>query len=309
MQKSEEFELRHSPHPAFQPFGDLRNCYPFVKWAGGKTQLLVELDKVIPSEFERYFEPFLGGGAMFFHLISNRNRIFSAYLADLNRDLITSYKIVKRNVKELIQLLKKYEAEYKKDPIQCYYTLRDAFRPKNDIEKAARFIALNKTCYNGLYRVNRAGKFNVPIGRYKNPPICDSNNLENVSQALRYSKVKIQARDYRQMILVKPEKGDFVFLDPPYNPTSSTSNFTNYTDYGFGDSDQVQLASIFRKLDDRKCRVLLTNSDTPFIRELYSDFATNTKEVSVLRAINCKASKRTGHKELVVRNYDNDTCF
>jgi len=182
MQKSEDVELRPSPHSAYQPFGELRNCYPFVKWAGGKTQLLVELDKVIPSEFDQYFEPFLGGGAMFFHLISNRNRIFTAYLADLNRDLITSYKIVKHNVKELIQLLKKYEAEYKEDPIEYYYTLRDTIRPKNDIEKAARFIALNKTCYNGLYRVNRAGIFNVPIGRYKNPPICDSNNLENVSQ-------------------------------------------------------------------------------------------------------------------------------
>jgi DNA adenine methylase len=129
MQKSEDVELRPSPHSAYQPFGELRNCYPFVKWAGGKTQLLVELDKMIPSEFDQYFEPFLGGGAMFFHLISNRNRIFTAYLADLNRDLITGYKIVKHNVKELIQLLKKYEAEYKEDPIEYYYTLRDTIRP------------------------------------------------------------------------------------------------------------------------------------------------------------------------------------
>jgi DNA adenine methylase len=276
--------------------------YPFVKWAGGKTQLLPELDRVIPSEFDRYFEPFLGGAALFFHLISNRNR-FSPYLSDLNKELITTYKIVKDNVKELLQLLKRYDAAYRKAPSGYYYELRDRLKPSNDIERAARFITLNKTCYNGLYRVNRGGKFNVPIGRYHNPLICDSNNLENVSHALRYSKAIILAGDYRQIILENAQKGDFIYLDPPYNPTSSTSNFTGYTDYGFGNNDQEQLASIFRKLDDRNCMVLLSNSDTPFIRELYSDFVSFIKEVNSLRAINCKGSKRAGHKELLIRNY------
>ncbi len=282
---------------------NVNTSYPFVKWAGGKTQLLSELDRVIPSEFERYFEPFLGGAALFFHLISNRKLSFSSYLSDLNSELIITYKIVKDNVSELLQLLKQYEAAYKSAPFGYYYELRDKLKPINDIEKAARFITLNKTCYNGLYRVNRSGIFNVPIGRYKNPLICDSNNLQNVSRALRYSKAIILASDYRQVMLDYAQKGDFIYLDPPYNPTNPTSNFTSYTEYGYGDHDQKQLASIFKKLDERQCMVLLSNSDTPFIRELYSDFMNYTKEVNVVRAINCRGSKRAGHKELLIRNY------
>jgi DNA adenine methylase len=277
--------------------------YPFVKWAGGKTQLLSELDGVIPSKFDRYFEPFLGGAALFFHLISDRKLSFSSYLSDLNSELIITYKIVKDNVSELLQLLKQYEAAYKSAPFGFYYELRDKLKPINDIEKAARFITLNKTCYNGLYRVNRSGIFNVPIGRYKSPLICDSNNLQNVSRALRYSKAIILASDYKRVILENAQKGDFVYLDPPYNPTKPTSNFTSYTEYGYSDHDQEQLASIFKKLDDRQCMVLLSNSDTPFIRGLYSDFMSYTKEVNVLRAINCRGSKRAGHKELLIRNY------
>jgi DNA adenine methylase len=281
----------------------VNTSYPFVKWAGGKTQLLSELDRVIPSEFDRYFEPFLGGAALFFHLISNRKLSFSSYLSDLNSELIITYKIVKDNVSELLQLLKQYEAAYKSAPFGYYYELRDKLKPINDIEKAARFITLNKTCYNGLYRVNRSGIFNVPIGRYKNPLICDSNNLQNVSRALRYSKAIILASDYRRIMLDNAEKGDFIYLDPPYNPTNPTSNFTSYTEYGYDDHDQEQLASIFKKLDERQCMVLLSNSDTPFIRELYSDFMSYAKEVNVLRAINCRGSKRAGHKELLIRNY------
>jgi DNA adenine methylase len=280
-----------------------RPIHPFVKWAGGKTQLLSELSGVIPSEFDRYFEPFLGGAALFFHLMSIRNRRFAPYLSDLNKELITTYKIVKDNVKELIRLLERYDAAYREAPSGYYYKLRDRIKPCNDIERAARFITLNKTCYNGLYRVNRDGIFNVPIGKHQNPLICDSNNLENVSRALRYSKAIILATDYRQIVLQNAQEGDFIYLDPPYNPTSSTSNFTAYTYYGFGDSDQEQLASIFRKLDDRKCMVLLSNSDTPFIRKLYSDFETGIKEIKALRAINCKGSRRAGHKELLIRNY------
>jgi DNA adenine methylase len=263
---------------------------------------LSELDRVIPSEFDRYFEPFLGGAALFFHLISNRKLSFSPYLSDLNKELIITYKIVKDYVSELLQVLKRYEAAYKSAPFGYYYELRDKL-PINDIEKAARFITLNKTCYNGLYRVNRSGIFNVPIGRYKNPLICDSNNLQNVSRALRYSKAIILASDYRRIILDNAQKGDFIYLDPPYNPTNPTSNFTSYTEYGYGDNDQEQLASIFKKLDERQCMVLLSNSDTPFIRELYSDFMSYTKELNVLRAINCRGSKRVGHKELLIRNY------
>jgi DNA adenine methylase len=170
----------------------------------------------------------------------------------------------------------------------------------SDVEIAARLIALNKTGYNGLYRLNKKGKYNVPVGKYKNPLICDSSNLENVSIALRYSNPIIFAGDYRNAI-EHAGKGDFVYLDPPYDPKSSTSNFTAYTPNGFGREDQVQLAKVFRKLADRGCFVLLSNSDTPFIRELHSGYS--LKEVKARRAINCKASKRKGHKELLIYNY------
>jgi DNA adenine methylase len=297
---------------------DLRyRVYPFVKWAGGKSQLLSELDTFIPSEFNLYFEPFLGGGALFFHLISTNNNIpFTAYLSDINEELINAYKVVKdqNNVEVLIELLKKHETEYKKNPSEYYYKLRtnriESATANYDIERAARFITLNKTCYNGLYRVNKDGIFNVPIGRYKNPLICDSNNLRNVSRALRDSKAQIKVSNYKEMLLENAKEGDFIYLDPPYNPVSPTANFTGYTNSGFTDLDQKELANVFAKLNDRKCKILLSNSDTPFIRKLYyydSDSDSSSKynitEVDVLRAINSKGSKRTGHKELIISNY------
>ncbi len=281
---------------------DLRDCYPFVKWAGGKSQLVPELDLMIPSKFNRYFEPFLGGGAMFFHLISDRNMRFTAYLSDINAELITAYKVVKNNVIELIELLKRHQREYNKNPLEYYYKLRDEIKPVTEIDRTARFIALNKTCFNGLYRVNRNGIFNVPMGRYKNPLICDASNLENISKALRYSKAAIKVNDYKSALL-KAEKDDFIYLDPPYHPTSPTANFTGYSDNGFGDNDQLQLAKLFVELNNRKCNVLLSNSDTPLIRKLYSDFSSRIKEVNVSRVINCKASRRSGHKELLISNY------
>ncbi|MFZ0512465.1 MAG: DNA adenine methylase [Candidatus Nitrosopolaris sp.] len=281
---------------------DLRHCYPFVKWAGGKSQLLSELDSMIPSKFNRYFEPFLGGGAMFFHLVSYRNMRITSYLSDINEELITAYNVVKNNVRELIELLKRHQRQYCINPSEYYYKLRDEIKPVTDIDRTARFVALNKTCFNGLYRVNRNGIFNVPIGRYKNPLICDSNNLEYVSKALRYSEAAIKVNDYRNALL-EAEKDDFIYLDPPYHPTSSTANFTGYSDNGFGHDDQLEISKIFVKLDNADCHVLLSNSDTPFIRKLYSDFSSHIKEVNVSRLINCKASRRMGHKELLISNY------
>jgi len=295
-------EENHSQIHGYSHLVDLRDCYPFVKWAGGKSQLLSELDSMIPSEFNRYFEPFLGGGAMFFHLISSKNIRFTAYLSDINKDLITAYKVVRNDVGELIELLKKHQGEYNKNPFEYYYKLRDEIKPVTDIDRTARFIALNKTCFNGLYRVNRSGIFNVPMGRYKNPLICDSHNLENISKALRYSRASIRVSDYKNA-LVEAEEDDFIYLDPPYHPTSSTANFTSYSDNGFGDDNQLELSKIFVKLDDAKCKVLLSNSDTPFIRKLYSDFSSHIKEIHVSRLINCKASRRIGHKELLISNY------
>lgn len=280
---------------------DLPQSYPYVKWAGGKTQLLSEIDKTIPSEFNQYFEPFLGGGAMFFHIISNKDIQFTAYLSDVNEELINAFNVIKNDVEKLIEVLKNHEVEYKKNPLEYYYELRSNIKSTNNIQRAARFITLNKTCYNGLYRVNKKGIFNVPIGRYKNPVICDSDNLKKVSVALRYSKAQIQVSDYKVILLQKAEEDDFIYLDPPYNPTSSTASFTDYTNTGFNDNDQKELADIFKKLDDRKCKVLLSNSDTPLIRKLYCDFT--IQDVQALRAINCKGSKRVGHKELLIRNY------
>jgi DNA adenine methylase len=283
------------------------DVHPFIKWAGGKGQLLSELDKLIPSQFNRYFEPFLGGGAMFFYMMSS-GMGFNACLSDTNTELITGYIAIKDNVKEVIRLLQTYETEYtkyraySKEQQEYYFQLRNArnnnLPSSSDVEIASRLIALNKTCFNGLYRVNRRGEFNVPPGKYKNPPICDSSNLENVSKVL--AGATILTDDYRD-VTQNAQKGDFIYLDPPYQPLNNTSYFTAYTKDGFDDRDQSQLANVFRKMTDKGCLVLLSNSDTPYIRELYSGF--RIKEVKAQRAINCKGSKRTGHKELIISNY------
>ena len=249
---------------------------------------------------------------MFYYLVSS-GRKFTAYLSDTNVELVTAYNAIRDYPKGVIELLRKYDYEYKaytfrsKEQEDYYYRLRtlynnlvlsiDRVQLSRDIEIAALFIALNKTCHGGLYRVNGRGEFNTPWGRYKNPLICDSHNLENVSNAL--ARATLFAGDYTDAA-ENAQKGDFVYLDPPYDPVSYTSNFTAYTSNGFGHEDQVQLANVSRKLSDRGCMVLLSNSDTPFIRELYSGFV--IREVEAQRAINIKVSKRTG-KELLISNY------
>ena len=270
---------------------------PFVKWAGGKTQLLAKLDAQIP-QFTRYFEPFLGGGALFFHLSSSRSP-FSAQLSDANRELVNSYNVVKHDVEQLIDVLERHEKNYRRAPAEYYYRLRSA-QPVSDVESAARFIALNKTCYNGLYRVNRSGTFNVPIGRYRNPAICDKDQLRRANAALRYSEARVTACDYKQA-LRKARAGDFVYLDPPFNPLSATAHFVDYTRNGFGEKDQIELAQVFRELDRKGCKVLLSNSSTKLTRELYRGW--EKSRVRVVRAISCKASSRSGYCELLVRNY------
>lgn len=277
------------------------------KWAGGKTQLLDKLDNFIPKAFNRYFEPFLGSGALFYHLASVRNKRFVAYLSDVNTDLINAYRVVKSNAEELIDILRTYKIEYHKAPKKFYYELRDRFNTENSshIKKAAGLITLNKTCYNGLYRVNSDGKFNVPMGRYKNPIICDSKNLRNASLILGSIETHLYSDDYQRILTNKAQEGDFVYLDPPYNPVTSTSNFTGYTEAKFTKKDQECLAKIFKVLDARGCNILLSNSNTKFIRELYVDYANNMYQVTVRRNINSRASKRLGHVELLIRNYAN----
>jgi DNA adenine methylase len=276
----------------------LQAAKPFLKWAGGKGQLLHSLTPLIPTEFNDYFEPFLGGGAMFFYLINQNLIQKKAYLSDINADLINVYKCLQVNAKLVLTKLLYHKVNYMKDRTKYYYTLRGT-RFDDEFERAAQFVTLNKTCYNGLYRVNRTGMFNVPMGRYKRPSIFDPSNLESVSAALNVVDVKIECTDYRN-ILQKASKGDFVYLDPPFSPMSKTSNFTAYTAEGFDARDQTNLAKIFSSLNNRKCLVVLSNSDTELVRELYEKFEITT--VPTRRSINCNSGRRGGSTELIITN-------
>jgi DNA adenine methylase len=279
-------------------------CHPFVKWAGGKGQLIPQIVRLIPTRFARYFEPFLGGGAVFFQIAtSDTTSDRNAFLSDINAELIDAYKVIKDHVEELISALIYHQIEYNKSPKKYYYHLRDSIKVLNKIDKAARFITLNKTCYNGLYRVNRNGLFNVPIGRYKNPIICDADNLRKISIVLKRSGSYLRVSDYKKILVEKAEKDDFVYLDPPFFPISNTANFTSYTNNGFSLEDQKDLAAIFNELTGKGCKVLLSNSNTEEIRRLYSNYSHLTKVINVNRYINAVASKRVGHTELLIRNY------
>ena len=275
-----------------------RSPRPFVKWAGGKSQLLKALEQHFPQDFQTYFEPFLGGGAVFFHLVGNRHR-FSAVLSDTNEELITTYRVVKENVKELIQELNNHKAQYDTAPKEYYYHVRDALEATTDVQKAARLIFLNKTCYNGLYRVNKKGKFNVPFGRYKKPKICDKTNLRIVSSVLNWSKARLLVADFQEATCNASNK-DFIYFDPPYQPISSTAKFTSYTHSGFPEEEQERLYRWFKELDRRGCQIVLSNSDTEVIRNTYKEYT--IEQVEALRAISCKGNRRTGHTELIITN-------
>ena len=275
-------------------------CHPFIKWAGGKGQLIPQIIRLVPPRFGRYIEPFLGGGAVFFQLASfDRN----AFLSDINYELINAYKVIKNHVEELIPVLVYHQNEYNKSPKKYYYHLRDSTSTMNKINKAARFIALNKTCYNGLYRVNKKGLFNVPIGRYKNPLICDADNLRKMSIVLKRTGSYLGVSDYKKILVEKAERDDFVYLDPPFYPISNTANFTSYTNNGFSLEDQKELSTMFNELTGKGCKVLLSNSNTEEIRRLYSNYSHLTQVINVNRSINAIASKRVGHTELLIRNY------
>ncbi|MGZ5509752.1 MAG: DNA adenine methylase, partial [Nitrososphaeraceae archaeon] len=221
---------------------------------------------------------------------------------DINPELINVYKTIKDNLKDLIKELQYNEIEYYKDSKKFYYELRDENFAFNSIKKAARFITLNKTCYNGLYRVNKKGLFNVPIGSYINPKICDQENLNIVSKILNLTNTIIENYDY-QKVIIKIKENDFIYLDPPYYPLNKTSNFTNYTRYGFDYMEQKRLADFFNELDKKKCKIILSNSDTSFIRDLYSSFKKNTISLNTLRSINSNADKRKNHSELLIKNF------
>ena len=272
---------------------------PFLKWVGGKRQLLEQfrLTKLYPPEFfdptrNSYFEPFVGGGAVFFDLLPERG-----YLSDLNRELVITYNVIKNNVDELIRSLK----EHKNDK-EYFLKVRSQDTNKlSDIAIASRFIYLNRTCFNGLYRVNSQGKFNVPFGKYSNPQICDEQNLRNVSNAL--SGVEIKHQDYKE-VLKKAKKGDYIYFDPPYYPVSKTASFTSYTSESFLDKEQIELRDVFVELHNRGCFVMLSNSDTPFINKIYSGInGVRITKVYAGRAINSKGSGRGKITEVLVTNY------
>jgi DNA adenine methylase len=284
-------------------------AYPFLKWAGGKRQLLPKLSALAPKKIERYFEPFLGAGALFFHLMSEGKIKSAAYISDISPEFINAYTTVRDDCKALTDLLLQHKIEYEKAPDEYYCKLRDEYNFKNynGTQRAAQLITLNKTCYNGLYRVNLRGIFNVAIGRYHNPPIWGRDNLLNVSKVLSNSnpKVTISVCDYSK-ILENTKAGDFIYFDPPYYKESKTAHFTSYTPDKFFKRDHIRLAEVFKQLHEMKCNVMLTNSNTPLVKELYSTFADFTKETESNRSINCKDSKRKtkGHMDLIIRNYN-----
>ncbi|MDF5719631.1 MAG: DNA adenine methylase [Rhizonema sp. PD37] len=267
---------------------------PFVKWAGGKTQLLLELTSRVPQTFQRYYEPFIGGGALFFSLQPEK-----ALLSDINAELINVYKVVKSNVEKLIASLTQhvYQESY-------FYNIREADRTTeyttwDSVQKASRLIYLNKTCFNGLYRVNSKGQFNAPFGDYQNPKICDPENLRACSKILQ--SATLTSCSYL-CIEKHVHKGDFVYFDPPYAPLSTTSNFTNYSKNGFSTENQEILRDLCAKLDKKGVFWMLSNSAAPLILDLYSDY--NIEMVEASRTINSKAGKRGKIKEVIVRNYD-----
>jgi len=274
---------------------------PFVKWAGGKGQLLLQYEPLFPITINDYFEPFVGGGAVFFFLHSQGRLGGKAALSDFNEELMNCYRVIRDRAEELVEKLWEHDAQ--KMDKDYYYKVRKWDRDgrierKSAVERAARTMFLNKTCYNGLYRVNSKGQFNVPYGRYKNPTVCDESNLRAVSQALQ--GVELDTEDFEKC-LERAKAGDFVYFDPPYHPLSATSSFTSYTKEDFGEEEQRRLARVFQELDERGCKVMLSNSDTPLVWDLYQDYRIGV--VTSNRSVSGKPSTRKGISEMVILNY------
>lgn len=301
------------------------NAKPFLKWAGGKKQLLCEFDSRLPfhirngKSIERYVEPFVGGGAMFFFL-KKHYRVKKSFLFDINRELIMAYKVVQNDCKDLIDELKEMEdihlEKSEENRRENYYAVRKVYNLQMEdfdhenygdewVKRTAYLIFLNKTCFNGLFRQNRAGKFNVPFGRYRNPTICDEIGITGAARALKGTE--IFCGDFTQSERCI-EKGSLVYLDPPYRPLNSTSNFTEYSKGGFADPDQLKLANFFEEMDKRGAYLMLSNSDPKnedpqdeFFDNLYRHY--NIERVHAKRNINSDASRRGNINELIVRNY------
>lgn len=299
MNNSEQNALRNSPEVGPEDLAPLSETSasgprPFLKWAGGKSYLLPEIRARIPKAYDKYFEPFLGAGAVFFGLAPQR-----AILGDVNAEVINAFQMVKSQIDPLIESLLKHRHTKK-----YFYALREIDRKPDywtytDIEKASRLMYLNKTCFNGLYRVNSRGEFNVPFGDYEKPRVVDEENLRLCHQALQ--NAELRTCSYLDLE-AEIQANDFVYLDPPYAPLSPTANFAGYTKDGFSPKDQMELAEFCKRLDKRGVKFLLSNSHTEFIVDLYSGFKLETVEAP--RAINSRSDKRGKVLEVLVRNYE-----
>lgn len=301
-----------------KPIKPLKSAHPFVKWAGGKGQLLEILKNNLPdgigNKITKYAEPFVGGGALLFALLSEYS-FEEVYICDNNTELINTYSVIKDHCEDLIQTLLDMQSNYNDcvsfdERQEYYYEQRNKYNSLclNDdtrIEKAALFIFINRTCFNGLYRVNKKGHYNVPFGKHSNPTICDAENLLKISKLLK--NVIMRACDYHDVMNFADEN-TFVYIDPPYRPLNATSGFTSYTEDQFNDQNQVELAEMYKELSANGAKVMLSNSDPHNINEtdnffddLYSDFT--ILRVDASRMINSKASSRGKIKELLIKNY------
>lgn len=275
------------------------NVKPVLKWVGGKRQLLDDIKPFIPKHITTYIEPFIGGAAVLFELQPTK-----AIINDYNTDLINVYEVIKEDLENLLTLLEEHNLNNSE---KHFYEVRSWDRDEyqysqlSRVEKAARIIYLNKTCFNGLYRVNSKGEFNTPYGKYENPNIVNEVRLRAVSEYLNDNNIKIMNEDYTEALKYQ-RKGSFVYLDPPYMPISETSAFTSYTENGFDLEEQIRLKKVCDNLDKRGISFLQSNSDTPFIRDLYKDY--NIKTIRAKRSINSKGNGRGEINEVLIYNYD-----
>lgn len=273
---------------------------PFLKWAGGKRQLLPEIRHYLPKKIQgTYYEPFIGGGAVFFDLQPKK-----AVINDSNPELINCYEVIRDSLEDLMEELRKHQVNHSEN---YYYEMRGWDRQKDyphsrtKVERAARIIFLNKTCYNGLFRVNAQGQFNVPFGRQKQPNLFEEAVLKAVSKYLNKQDINILNEDF-ESALKTARKGDFIYFDPPYDPVSSTASFTGYDVNGFNRGEQRRLKEVVDELHSRGCQILLSNAYTDFIADLYLNY--HKMKISATRAINSKASKRGQVAEILIKNYD-----
>ena len=278
----------------------VKDTQPFIKWVGGKRGLLSQIIPHIDTNFNNYFEPFIGGGALFFELYNKGIlKDKEVFLFDINSELVNTYNIVKTMPHKLIEELRIFKENHSKE---FYYEVRawdreDDFLKRTELQRAARFIYLNKTCFNGLYRVNKKNQNNVPMGAYKTPKICDVETIINASRALE--NVHILNISYKE-VLNYAKEGDFVYFDPPYYPLNPTSSFTSYSEFEFLQKEQEELFNIFSKLDLKGCQVLHSNSYTELIKDLYAEY--EQIEVQASRFINSKSNDRGKISELLIKN-------